>query len=163
MQFALGALTVLCLVLIIALRHIWAKLNKSETSFETLNTRVNELFSLIQNQPPTSQNIIHLGLKDSQVTVGLDSAVAIPIKPEDFRIREEKLREKLLNGLATKKHPDTETQAWCILEHVGFKAYVDDKSRTEAQKALTRLLLNGDDDATRRFLETLAHSVCVSQ
>jgi hypothetical protein len=160
MQFVLGALTMLCLALTIALWHVWAKFNKMNGLYGGVNTRLDNLFSLIQNLPPTHQNVIHLGLKDSKVDVGLDPAVNLPVKPEDFRIKVEKLREKLLHGFETKQHPDTETQAWCILEHAGFRAYVESNSRSEIQKGLTRLLLNGDDEATKRFLETVANSIC---
>jgi hypothetical protein len=163
MQFALGALTVLCFVLIIALRQIWAKYIDLSNSFAATNTRLDNLFSMMQNLPPTTQNVIHLGLKDTKVAIGTEVVSELPIKPEDFLIQEEKLCEKLLRGYETRKHPDTGTYAWCILDHVGFHHYVDNKTQTEAQKALTRLLLNGDDEAIRKFLTTLAHSVCAAQ
>ncbi|MCX6786993.1 MAG: hypothetical protein NTY93_00475 [Candidatus Kaiserbacteria bacterium] len=106
-------------------------------------------------------NIIHLGLKNSEMTTKL-VPVTLSIRPEDFRIRADKLRDKLLEGLATKKHPDTGTRAYCILSHAGFEEYVESKSRGEIQEALTRHLLNGDDEATKRFIETVADSVAIS-
>lgn len=103
-----------------------------------------------------------LGLKDAKIAeLGLGSAKDL-VRPDDFKISVEKLRKKLLEGFEKKNHPDTETLAYCILEHAGVGAYVEGASRIEIQKALTRLLLNEDVNAIRGFLSALAQSICDS-
>ena len=175
MQFAIGFLTALCLALI-AILAIVVKFNNKVSNlskhFDGTAAMVNDRFgkimqivlelqTTIANLPPTNlvKNIIHIGLKDSQVTTGLSPA-KLSIRPEDFLVHADKLREKLLHGLETEKHPNTGTLAYCILNHAGVDEMVDGKSWTEIQAALTRLLANGDNDAAKRFLETLANSIC---
>jgi hypothetical protein len=103
-----------------------------------------------------------LKLKDAKIAeIGLGSAKNL-VSPEDFKINAAKLRTKLVHGLETKNHSDVGTLAWTILNHAGFENYVESDSRKEIEKALTRLLINGDSDATRRFLESVADSVCAS-
>jgi hypothetical protein len=173
MQFLIGFLTALCLTLItfivVIVRKFNLRVSELSDNFDGTAAMVGdrvvkimkivlELQRTVANLPPTVQNVIHLGLKDGQVTTGLAPAT-LSIRPEDFQIRADKLREKLLHGFETEKHPDTGTLAYCILDHAGVDEMLDGKSWTEAKEALTRLLSNGDMDATKRFLETLADSV----
>lgn len=103
-----------------------------------------------------------LSLKDAKISdLGLNSA-DLPIRPEDFKINVEMLRKKLLHGYEVKKHEDTEVLAYCILEHAGIGAYVEVKSKSQIQDALTRLLLNEDSDAVKSFLSAVAQSICDS-
>ena len=169
MQFTLGVLSTLCLVLITALAVVMIKLNKKlNKGFEEtcwgLGKVMGEVAAVnqtIANLPPTIQNIIHLGIKPGAVETGVEP-IKVPVSPTDFIVQADKLREKLLHGLETKNHPDTDTRAYCILDHAGMSAIVESESLLSVRKALTRLLLNGDEDATKRFLETLADSVAAA-
>lgn len=122
------------------------------------NKEIHDKLDILLGRSPVS--IIHLGMKDAQINSEVEP-VSITIRPDDFQIKADRLRAKLLHGFQVKDHPDTETLAWCILEHAGLGAYVENKSRTEIQKALTRLLLNGEAKAITSFLSTLADSIAL--
>ncbi len=155
MAFALGAMMAFSTTLVIVLVFAWVKYN-------SLNGKLADIQKTIASLPLTAQsvvqNIIHLGMKDGRVNTDL-TPVTLSIRPEDFLIRADKLCEKLLHGLATESHPNTSTLAYCVLKHAGLDNMLDGQSWGEAQKALTRLLTNGDDEATQRFLSTLASSI----
>lgn len=138
MQLALGFLIATCIALAIALYITWTKLN-SKT-------------------PIKVQNVIHLGLKDGRITTGL-TPTTLSVRPEDFQVRADKLREALMKQFETEDHPDISVRAYCILKQAGVREMLDPKSASEAEKVLTRLLVNEDSDAVRRFLETLADSI----
>ncbi len=84
------------------------------------------------------------------------------INPIDFKISANKLREKLLKEFETEDHPDISTRAFCILQQAGARDAMENESASKVQKALTRLLVNEDDDATRTFLVTIADSVAAA-
>ncbi len=156
MQFLLGVLATLCVGFGVAL--LWTRL-EIKGKFDRISTDLQQVKDRIATMPKSVQNIIHLGLKDSRMETGLVPAT-LSIRPEDFQVQADKLYERLLSGLGTKKHPDLGTRAWSILNHAGIDEVVDGDSRHEAQSALTRLLINSDEEATKNFLRTLADSVC---
>ncbi len=100
MQFALGALTVLSIGLAIALRMAIKKANERK---------------------PATTNIIHLGLKNADITIAGLEPVTLALRPGEFQVRVDKLTEKLIHGLATKQHADVGTRAYCILDHAGMQ------------------------------------------
>lgn len=172
----LGGLIVLCVVLIGLLLFTYKgilfetdKINGQYTSilgqYNTIVSSMGGLSAQIRALPPSVQNVIHLGLQESKITTGM-TPVSIPINPDDFKIETDTLREKLLEGLKTKKkdfEEDIPTYAFVILNHAGLMKIMDANSRRESEEALIRLLLNGNVDATKRFLEALAESVCQAQ
>ena len=159
MEFSLGVLAALCLALL--LQVFWmAKFVVPQ--MKAFGVQVDALAETIGKVPTPVQNVIHLGLKDTGVVTGLAPAT-LSIRSEDFRVQADKVYQKLVNGLKVKEHPDTGILAYCILRHAGVDNMVNNQSSIELQKALTRLLLNGDDEATKRFLRTLADSVGQAQ
>lgn len=155
MQFILGALSVLCGILCVGI--VWMRSNIN-SKFDSISKDLRQINTMILTMPKSVQNIIHLGLRDGRVTTGLIPAT-ISIRPEDFQIRADKLREKLLEALENESHPNTGTLAYCILNRGGIYEMLESKSAQESQKALARLLNNNEKEATKRFLETLAESV----
>lgn len=138
---------------------IFAAVVKALEVFKQIDKILSELELIYQRvSEPRPTNIIHLGLKNAKVDVGLKD-VKLSIRPEDFQVRADKLYAKLLDGLATRTHPSTGTLAYCILDHAGIYDIMDSGSIQEVKKALTRLLNNGDEEAIKHFLETLADSV----
>jgi hypothetical protein len=165
MQFALGALSASCIALIIAIAIVSARFKRTNRRFSVLDINIEQLTreisrmsEILKKFPAPVQNVIHLGLKDGRVTTNLSQA-KLAIRPEDFQIRADKLKEQLLRRLETEGHEDIGTRAYCILDHAGMSPILNSQSFAEAKAALVRLLINGDNEATRRFLETLAESV----
>lgn len=157
MQFALGALTVLCVVLIVAL--MWVA-RKVLPQLREVSVNLDQVWKELSKLPAPVQNIIHLGLKDGQVTSGI-APVGLSIRPEDFKVNVERLYANMLKTLQEEPGYDRDppTAAFCVIKHSGLRDMLDHKSAGEAEKALTRLLVNGDDEVVKRFLRTLADSV----
>ncbi len=110
-------------------------------------------------------NLITLHLKNGGVTTDVE-ALKLSVKPEDFKIRGEALREKLLRSFAESREnfeKHTATWAYVILDRSGINEILDATSRSSTKQALTRLLLNGDENAVRRFLETLSDSIVAAE
>ncbi len=168
MQFALGLLTMLSFALLVALWLLWVKYNKVNDHFALVTRnefggvigRLDDLFSLVNDilNRPTTQNVIHLGLKEIAVDTKLEP-LQLSINPEDFQVKREKIVARLMHEFATEKHSSIPTRAFCMLNHAGVREMLTNQSANELDAALTRLLVNEDDDATKRFLETVADSV----
>ncbi len=102
--------------------------------------------------------IIQLGFKENSLKTDVKET-KLSVNAEDFRINKEKLLEKLVDGFKTRTHPQTGTYAYCIMDHAGLYELLDSESTKNLKQALTRLLNNGDDEATLGFLKTIADSV----
>ena len=168
--FIIGAVSATCLALIVALATVLAKMKSTKKgllqSFGELQSEVvsemNRLGIKIAQLPVPITNVIHLGLKDGRATTDL-LPINLKIKPEDFVLNKVKVLSRLIYGLEKKRQifaDQPETRAYLILDNAGLIHVFDSNSRSEVQKALTRLLINEDDEATKRFLETLAESIC---
>ncbi|MEK7147856.1 MAG: hypothetical protein AAB758_01005 [Patescibacteria group bacterium] len=155
MQFVLGALSVVCLGLIVVWAWLVVNLNRR---FAHIDTNLEEVLKAVAKIPAPVTNVIHLGLRKVEARTGLIPA-SLSLRPEDFQVQADKLYVRLTNGLRVKNHPDVGVNAYCILKHAGLDHILDGPSWREAQEALTRLLNNEDDEATKRFLRTLADSV----
>jgi hypothetical protein len=134
---------------------------------EDVSKKLNDIQKVVNTLPRSSgnravtQNIIHLGLKDGRATTDL-VPVALAIRPEDFQVNANLLYDALLYqmeevGKRQKNCPDT--WACCIIQNSGIQRLLDNQSFLDAWQALIRLLINGDKEATLRFLRTLADSV----
>jgi hypothetical protein len=156
----LGILGTLCVLLALAVGAMIRLFGKRQMEiremFTNLQGQLDKFPSVQQN---VVQNIIHLGLRNGQLTTDL-MPVTLSIDPTKFQINRDLLYKKLIHALDTKKHPNTGTLAYCILDGAGVGELVDSSSFQELQKALTRLLTNEDGGAIRKFLETVAESIC---
>ncbi len=152
----IGVLITLCVALAAIVLIYRAQNRKNVEIIGGMAVRFNEIKDLIKNTP---RNVINLSLKG----VGVDTKllpVELPIKPENFVINANKLTEILIGRLKTEKHPDIETRAYCILAHCGLSDILENKSWHESKRALIPLLINGDEEATKTYLKTLAESIC---
>lgn len=81
--------------------------------------------------------------------------------PEDFEPNKKEILNKLLKALEENKdtnyNPDT--YAFVILNHSGWDSFVTNESRSNAKKALSRLLANGDMEKAKIFLTDLANQL----
>lgn len=161
MQILVGVLATLCFVLTAGLVLGWKKFNSLNYDIQCNSTALSNIYAQITRLPAPVQNIIHLEFKNPNVDAGV-GLVKMSVRPEDFELNVERLRTILLHGFETKEHPDMSTRAYTILDHAGLDKVLENKSWSSCNKALTRLLINGDDRATRRFLETLADSVAMT-
>jgi hypothetical protein len=179
MQFALGALSVIVIVLTTALAVVWKKFNLLNRNIDFLTELVRNVhedvsrrFNAVQKVVSTiprstggsiTQNIIHLGLKDGRVTTDLPPAVRLAIDPNTFRIDADKLFALAISNLERLQESHTnnpDTVACCLLEYTGLSSWLDVHSKIEFRSAFMRLLVNHNDEATRTFLRTVVDSVC---
>ena len=160
MQFILGALTVACVLLVIlalAFYKCWVQASDTSDQYNDLFNRMGEILQKIENLQPV-QNIINLGLKDGRLTTDITPLI-MSVDPKGFVVKADKLKKILLQHLADVNNGDKSIKAYCITARSGIRNILDNKSVNEVDKALTRLLINEDEEATKRFLETLADSV----
>lgn len=154
MEFINGVLTALCVVLAALVvwgrNHLLLKLAEIHKNMAAINETVAKM--------PVVQNVIHLGLKEGRFKTGV-AATRLPIRPEDFQVNAEKLYNRLVHGLKVKDHDDVGVRAYCIFNHAGLPDILEGGSKREAEKALTRLLINADEEAIKRFFRTIADSV----
>ncbi|MCX6702175.1 MAG: hypothetical protein NTX96_03220, partial [Candidatus Zambryskibacteria bacterium] len=148
-------LSVLCVGLFIALVLVMRNIN---SRFYRIMDEVMAIRGLILKIPAPVQNIIHLGLQDGQVTTGLMPAT-VSIRPEDFKVNADRLYENLVKEAFSKADRDLGIRAWCILKNSGVRDMVSRDSANEVEKALTRLLNNGERESIKQFLRTLADSI----
>ena len=72
------------------------------------------------------------------------------------------LKESLSRALSSAQHEDVGTRAYMILSRSGMDEFLDevnDTARLEAKKLLTQHLVNGDGEATKKFLSDLVDAV----
>jgi hypothetical protein len=160
MQFALGALSVLSIVLLAVIKYGWTKFNQLNLSIDGLYKEIRDVNAVILNLPPT--NIIHLGLKDGRISSGL-APTTLTIRPEDFQINADKLYTELCVQLESTEDREMSIRAYSLLNRAGLENILDSKSRREADAALTRLFINGDTDGAKKFLRVLADSINQAQ
>ena len=151
---AIGVLSTLCVVLIVFVFILLAQNKKKDEVIGGMAIRFNVIEDLIKNIP---RNIIHLDLKSLDVDTKLP--LVLPIKPENFVVNVEKLKKLLLERLEKEKSEDPYTKALCILDHAGLGSVVDGPL-SNLSKPLARLLINDDIDSAKKYLETLAESIC---
>ncbi len=80
---------------------------------------------------------------------------AFKISPEQFEANKPAIKARLLQGLETEEHPDPDTLAYCVLDRGAYRNFVSAETASSVQKALGRLLVNGDNAATKAFLEEI--------
>ncbi len=156
MQFIMGILVTLVVLLVAVM---WWMHSNVKKTYENILAECRQLNHILATMPKAVTNIIHLGLKDSRMTTGLVPA-SLSIRPEDFAVNADKLYANLVKGLTERVNHNLGIRAFCIIKDAGVREMVSTTSANEAEQALTRLLNNGDEDATKRFLRTLADSVC---
>lgn len=153
--FIVGVVVVLLNAIAIVLGAL-ALVNLSE-KLAQVNAQLAELRAV-------PRNVIHLDLKSGGVTTDL-TPQSLNIRPEDFVLRTERVLAHLREGLVRARsfervnHRTLPTQAFCIMDQAGLHEILDVRSSLSTKKALVHLLVNGDEDALQRFLETLAESV----
>lgn len=161
MQFVLGLLSAACVFLAIALVFVLNRSNDIKFRFRKIEDKIETMYGKILTLPAPVQNTIHLGFKNPSVEMGL-GPVNISIKPEDFKLKANRLREIFIRNLATRPHPDPSTCAYMILDRAGLVQILSGEPWKQTKEALTRLLVNDDEKATERFLVTLADSVAAA-
>ena len=87
------------------------------------------------------------------------SPASLTIDPAEFEPQRPVIRERLLKALETEQHPNPGTLAYCILDHSGWKEFVDGKTFQSAQTALGRLLTNKNTAGAKRFLAALVNQL----
>lgn len=148
--FIFGVLATLCIVFIGAI-IVLVRSNKKK---DQINEQFDRVFDLIKNLP---RNVIQLSLRGVDVDTKLPP-LELPISPENLVVNVDKLKGLLLKSFETQKHPNPDTRAYCILNHAGLESIV--RSTTELRKPLSIMLINEDFDGAKKYLETLAESIC---
>jgi len=109
------------------------------------------------------KNIIHLDLSGNACLVEGRAPVRIDFDPKTLRPNPDKIYQRLVTAFENEKHPSLDTLAYIIMDRSGLNEILSPKSRGEVKAALVRLLVNGDKDATLKFLRTLADSLAVAE
>lgn len=78
---------------------------------------------------------------------------SLRVKPEDFEPNRARLKARVAKTMTEKSHPNPETLAYCILEGTGLPLFLELEARNKLQKALGRLLANGDREKAELLLE----------
>ncbi|MDD4290397.1 MAG: hypothetical protein PHH83_03960 [Patescibacteria group bacterium] len=157
----IGILATLCVCLIVLVIFLVKWGRKKIQEFAGTNKLLNEIFQWIEDRP---QTIIHLDLKKVDLDTKLGK-IQLPITASDFVVKAENLYQVLIAEYNTYKQrlkerkTDLSTAVWCIISHAGLGEIIESVSKAKIDEALTRLLINKDDDATKRFLKILAESV----
>ncbi len=94
------------------------------------------------------------------LTVEAKAGIKVP-DPQQFEPNRKVLRAKMLACLGHELDRKTpgETGAYCVLNRSGFELFVESEVRSNAQKALGRLIANGDEAGAREFVNTLADAL----
>ena len=169
MQFAIGFLTALCLTLAVTLVMVWKKVDTKlnaiaydhDQTLREFGVMYSKFADLAKKVGTPIQNVIHLGMKDCQIATELQTSKVL-IQPEQFQINSDKLFAALCHQLETTKSFDLGVRAYVVLKNVGLEAVLNNESRREADKALTRFLMNEDEDGARAFLRILADSAATA-
>lgn len=86
------------------------------------------------------------------------SPASLKISPERFEANKGQLRKGLLRALKDselKGYSEPSTRAFCILNASGWENFVEGDTRLAAQRALARLIVNGDEEGLRALCEEL--------
>ncbi len=94
----------------------------------------------------------------------IEGKKGIDIKPEDFEPKREELREKMLAVMEEKRGAyerkgSASTWAYCILDHSGFNEFINADTQLKVKPALARLLANGNNVATKRFITMIVRNL----
>ena len=166
LQVAVGALAVLCIFLVAGLvvvtRMYNDRLREVVDTSGFIRKDMDRVIAVVNNLPRPVQNIFNLDFKGPAMKSG-DLVDCVEV--EDFRVQSARLYEKLLQQFHTTGQiqgfvENVEARSYSILTHAGVEAIVTSDSRRKLDKALTRLLINGDEEAIKSFLLTTAESIC---
>ena len=85
---------------------------------------------------------------------------SLKVDPAKFEPNKERLLGRMIEELLVSKNwvpgnwkRDPSTAAFCVLNHSGFDQFVDAETRGGVQNTLARLIVNGEMDEARRFLQ----------
>ena len=165
--YVLGFLTMLSIALAAVVVALAKYFNESNSGIQEtigyLREDIMMCLDMIRRFPQPVQNLIQLDFRGPMVQSSPLGGLSIKI--EDFKVNPMCLYEKLLQKLYNTTESETLMQnvtsrAYCILDHAGVEAIITTESRRHIQSALERLLINGDEEAIKRFLFTAAESIC---
>lgn len=74
------------------------------------------------------------------------------VSPEIFRASKEALKKRVAVAILNEHHPSPDTQAFVVLDRSGLALFLDSTTRALLQKALGRLIANGDMEGAKVFL-----------
>jgi hypothetical protein len=141
------------------LRHFFGKMGKEKDPRVCCNQQTTEW---VKDRP---QAIIHLDFKKVDFDAVFDK-VKLPITPSNFIVKAEDLFDVLIAKYNEylkrykEKKTDLSTAVSCIINQTGLSEIIEYDSKSEITKALTRLFINGDDEAIKTFLKIVANSIC---
>jgi hypothetical protein len=167
MQFALGFLVCFSIASIFVIIVMAIDFGRDKNSLfrriDQLTDRIQGMDEIIANLPAPVQNLIHLGLKPGALKVDGIESVKLPIDPKTFAINADKFFNLMVYHFEdlTRRRQDADTIAYCITDKSGLGKIVESKSLDDIKQALVRLIINGDNESTKRFLRMLADSVAV--
>lgn len=87
---------------------------------------------------------------------------SLRVRPEDFEPNKEQLRKNMLRIVVEESHPQPNTWAFCVLDHSGWRQFVDSETYSQAQNALGRLRANDDKEAILNLVNDLVDQLSPS-
>ncbi|KKW45712.1 MAG: hypothetical protein A3A43_01025 [Candidatus Liptonbacteria bacterium RIFCSPLOWO2_01_FULL_56_20] len=122
--------------------------------------------AIVQEMRQVKESVVHIAESKRLTTIlEIEAKKGLDVEMGDFEAKRDALKAALLVQLeeqlgkdkAFRNQPDT--MAWCVLDHSGFKLFVESDVSQKAQKALGRLLANGDVAKARKFVVGLANAL----
>ena len=164
MQTATAFTAVVLILVSVSFFFIFSLIKELYKRSRELKSRCDKLAEQIKDLPQPVQNVIHLGIKPEEVKVGIEP-IKMSVNPEDFKINADRLHELLVENymeVGKRQKDNVEIWSYCILANAGVEKIIDYDSLKEIRQSLIRLLINGDDNAMKRFLRILADSVAAT-
>ncbi|MEK7212082.1 MAG: hypothetical protein AAB686_00195 [Patescibacteria group bacterium] len=122
--------------------------------------------AIVQEMRQVKEAVVRIAESKRLTTIlEIEAKKGLDFEMGDFEAKRDALKAALLVQLEEQLGKDKtwrnqpDTMAWCVLDHSGFKLFVESDVAQKAQKALGRLLANGETEKARKFIVKLANAL----